>query len=125
MTEIRAREPVLLAQDFSALVAWYQQALGFQVLRLFEDDYHYCNLETATGVRLGVGSADGQPPDRTNGALFLQLEVDDLPAFFAQLERAGASITGGPSLDRQGGFWFGSFADPEGNVWWVVDKNCP
>lgn len=36
-----------------------------------------------------------------------------------------ASSHSRPDFDKGGGFWFGSFSDPEGNPSWVVDKNCP
>ena len=46
------------------------------------------------------------------------------------IERLGpwagfGTVTGGPARDAQGGFWFGGFADPEGNPVWVVDGACP
>ena len=62
----------------------------------------------------------GLGPDE-NGAF----EVDDVGALLAHLEQNGATITGGPSFDKQSKFWFGSFSDPEGNPVWVVDTDCP
>jgi predicted enzyme related to lactoylglutathione lyase len=128
MMEIRAREPVIHAEDFSTLVAWYRDALGFAVVSLVEDGYHYCNLSTPSGFRVGIAAAAEMgvtPGDRAHNTIVLQFEVDDLREFFVQLEAKGATITGGPSFDEAGGFWFGSFADPEGNPVWVVDKDCP
>lgn len=128
MVEIRPRETVILASNFSDLVHWYRDALGFTVIKLFEDDYHYCNLETPSGIRIGIADAAEMgvvPVDRSSNTVILQLEVDDLQEFFASLKQSGASIANGPSFDEKGGFWFGGFADPEGNPCWVVDKNCP
>jgi predicted enzyme related to lactoylglutathione lyase len=126
--EIRAREPVILAEDFTSLVHWYRDVLGFAVTQLFEDKFHYCNLESETGVRLGIGSAKEmrmEPADRSRNTVVLQFEVDDLKPFFLHIENQGGKIINGPSFDKNGSFWFGSFADPEGNPFWVVDKNCP
>lgn len=128
MNELRARESVILASDFSAMIAWYQDVLGFKTVNLIEEGYHYCNLETASGIKLGIAAAEEMgvaPVDRANNSVILQFEVDDLRALFTQLEQSGASITGGPTFSEKDGFWFGSFADPEGNPFWVVDRNCP
>ena len=126
--EIRPRETVILASDFPALMAWYQKAFGFEVLSLFEEDYHYCNLATPTGIQIGIASAKEmgvQAQDRSRNSVLLQFEVDDVKAFFAQLEAAGGTVTFGPSFDEKGRFWYGGIADPEGNPLWIVDKDCP
>ena len=126
--DVRAREPIILAADYDALVAWYCEALGFRVVRRFEEGYHYSNLESGAGVKVGIASAAEAgiaPGDRSRNTVVLQLEVNDLKEFFAHLEARGARITGAPSYDAKGSFWFGSFADPEGNPFWVVDRNCP
>ncbi|GJM44400.1 MAG: hypothetical protein DHS20C21_12420 [Gemmatimonadota bacterium] len=126
--EVRPRESVILVEDFPAMVAWYRDVLGFPVTKLLEEHFLYANFETPTGIRLGMTPAAQlgvQPADRGNATLALQFEVDDVRAFFAELEKQGATITGPPAYDKNPGFWFGGFADPEGNVFWVVDKNCP
>ena len=125
---IHPREPVILASDFAALVDWYEAVLGFTVVRRFEDDFHYCNLETPTGIKLGIAAAEEMgvvPGDRRNNTVVLQFAAEDVRELFAHLESRGASITNGPSFDKDGEFWFGGFADPEGNPCWVVDTNCP
>jgi uncharacterized glyoxalase superfamily protein PhnB len=128
MMELRPRETVILADNFSNLVAWYRDSLGFKVVQLIEEGFHYCNLETPSGIRLGIADAaemDVVPHDRASNTVVLQFEVDDVKEFFAHLEKAGASITNRPQFNAESAFWFGSFADPEGNPCWVVDKNCP
>jgi len=126
--EIRPREMVILAADFRLLVTWYQDVLGFEVTNLFEDGFHFCNLKTLSGIKIGIGSAAEmgvEPTDRSMNTVVLQFEVDDLAEFFAHVGAAGGSVSSGPSFDKKGGFWFGGIADPEGNPIWVVDKNCP
>ena len=128
MMELRPRETVILAEDYSALVAWYRDVLGFTVVRDFAEEYHYCNLETASGIQIGIGSCKEmgvEPTDRSRNTVVLQFEVDHVEEFFAHLKVNGGAITFGPSFDEKGGFWYGGFSDPEGNPCWVVDKNCP
>ena len=57
MIEIRPRETVILATGFPKLFAWYRDVLGFSVTRLFEDGFHYCNLESPSGIRIGIADA--------------------------------------------------------------------
>lgn len=128
MIEIRSRETVILTTNFPVMVAWYRDILGFRVNKLFDAEFHYCNLETPSGIKIGIASAEEmgvEPTDRLNNTVVLQFEVDDVKKFFEYLAQNGAAITGGPSYDENNGFWFGSFSDPEGNPFWVVDRNCP
>ena len=39
--DLRPRETVVLASDYEALVAWYRDALGFEVTQSYEGQYHY------------------------------------------------------------------------------------
>ena len=126
--DVRAREPVIFAGDFSPLVAWYVRALGFAVTRLEEERYHYANLESPAGVKLGIADAREmgvEPGDRSRNTVVLQFEVPDVRAFLSLVGESGGRVTFGPSQDADDGFWFGGFADPEGNPFWVVDETCP
>ena len=124
----RPREPVIFATDFAALVAWYRDVLGLTVRRLFEEHYHYANLESPSGFQVGIADSKEMgvtPIDRAANSVVLQIEVDDVRAFADHLERHGGSFTIGPSRDRIHGYWFGVFTDLEGNPLWIVDKDCP
>lgn len=126
--QLHPRESVIFADDFAAMVAWYRDVLGFNVIKRFDSDFHYANLESPSGIRLGIASATEMgvtPGDRRRNTVVLQFQVDDVKALFAHLEQNRGTITNGPSLDRNDNFWFGGFADPEGNPFWVVDRNCP
>jgi len=128
MINIRPRELVILADDFTKLYTWYRDSLGFNVTKLFEDDFHYCNLETDSGIKIGIASAkemDMVPGKRANNTVVLQIEVDDLQELYAHLKENGITDLYGPFFDKKNGFWFGGFSDIEGNPCWVVDKNCP
>jgi predicted enzyme related to lactoylglutathione lyase len=128
MVEIRPRETVILAADFAALTHWYRDLLGFRVTQLFTGEMHYANLETDSGIKIGIAPAAEVGitlQARVHNAVVLQIEVDDLPAFFSILGKQEVTIVHGPSFNQEDGFWFGTIADPEGNQIWVVDKNCP
>ncbi len=128
MVEIRPRETVILADDWSTLVEWYVTALGFRETRRFEDDYHYANLENAAGIQIGIGDAKEMgitAPDRSQNSVILQFEVENVADFFAHVTAHGGEVTFGPSFEEKGKFWFGGFRDPEGNPLWVVDSHCP
>ncbi len=128
MVEIQPRETVILASDFAPLVAWYRDVLGFREVRRFEDGYHYANLENGAGIRLGIASAQELgvvPTDRSQNSVVVQFQVDNRAEFFAHLSESGGTVTAGPSFDPKLKFWFGGFSDPEGNPFWVVDKDCP
>ncbi len=125
---LEPREVVILAEDYDALVAWYVDVLRFRVVKRFLDGYRYCNLETDSGLRIGIAPAsevDVTPGDRSRNTVLLQVAVSDVKGFFDYLRSADTSITFGPSYDESGGFWFGGFSDPEGNPIWVVDERCP
>ena len=126
--EIRPRETVILAADYASLVAWYRDVLGFKVVQQFSDGYNYAYMETASGIKIGIGSAEEMgvvPVDRSKNTVILQVEVDDVQHFFTHLEEAGGAVTFGPSLDDKDKFWFDGFAETEENPCWVVDKSCP
>jgi predicted enzyme related to lactoylglutathione lyase len=128
MITLRPRETVILASDFSSLVAGYRDVFGFQVSRFYDQGYHYCNLELASGMKIGVADATAMgvtPEDRSRNTVVLQFEVDDVSELFEHLRQNGGVPTFGPSFDEKDQFWFGGFADLEGNPCWVVDKNCP
>lgn len=125
---LEPRETVILAERFDALVDWYAEALGFRVTARHTEDYHYCNLETDSGIRIGIADAKEmgvEPQDRSKNTVVLQFGVEDVKAFFEHLRKTGGAVTFGPSFSEKGEFWFGGFNDPEGNPCWVVDLKCP
>jgi uncharacterized glyoxalase superfamily protein PhnB len=126
--QIKPRESVILADNFSELVSWYCETVGFTVLNIFEDGFHFANLTTDTGIRIGIGSAKEMgvvPVDRACNTVILQIEVEDVRAFLKHVGESAGVVSMPASYNKQDEFWFGGFTDPEGNPWWVVDKNCP
>jgi len=126
--DLKPRETVILADDFHAMVGWYRDVLGFSVSRLFENGVHFANLETASGIRIGIGMAkevDVEPGDRSGNTVLMQFEVDDVASLLSHVAACGGRVDHGPAFSEADGFWFGAFADPEGNPCWVVDAACP
>ena len=122
------REVILLAEDYDTLVAWYVDVLGFRAAKWFSGGYRYTNLETESGIRIGIAPASEvgvTPGDRANQTVLLQVGVPDVEALFEHVRAAGGAVTFGPSFDEGGGFWYGGLTDLEGNPIWVVDENCP
>ena len=122
---IRPREIVILAGDVEGLSDWYVAALGMRVTARFED-LPYVNLESHGGLRIGIG-ARPSPEELNSGreaSVIPQLEAADVGGLLDRVRRSGGHADE-PARDSNQGFEFGSFKDPEGNVWWVVDPNCP
>ena len=70
--------------------------------------------------------ARAAPPElaHADATLIAQIETDDVAALLQRVLAAGGAAQG-PERDSGAGFSFGSFRDPEGNSWWVVDADCP
>ena len=128
MFPVSPRESVILAENYESLVAWYRDTLDLKVVSRHDEGFHYTHLENPAGVRLGIAVAEEmnvEPRERSRNTVLMQFEVNDVRAFLAHIEVSGGSASFGPSFNREEGFWFGAFADPEGNPFWIVDRNCP
>ena len=126
--ELKPRESVILVEEFDSQIKWYCDVLKFKVVKVFDVDFHYCNLENEAGIKLGIALASEMQvelKDRAQNSVILQFEVVDVKVFFAHIEKNGGTITGKASYNKKDELWYGSFADPEGNSHWVVDGNCP
>ncbi len=124
---IGPRETVIMAENWNALVDWYCNVLGFKQTYRVEDEYHYCNLETESGVKVGIADAKEMGiaiRERGSNTVVLQFDVPDVKAFFEHIQTSGGTATFGPSYDKTGEFWFGGIEDLEGNPIWIVDENC-
>jgi len=111
------RELVILAEDYDAMVAWYQEVLGFRALRKFANAYRYTHLKTDTGISIGIEPASEvgvKSRDRSANTVILQVAVPDVKALLERIQAAGGTASFGPSFDEGGQFWFGGFSDLEG-----------
>ncbi len=126
--QILPRESVIFAEDYDTMVAWYRDVLNLNVKSEASDDYHYTHFINDHGINLGIASASEMginATEKDSNSVRIQFAVEDVKAFFMHIESHGGSVSLGPSFDKKGQFWFGGFNDPEGNPFWVVDKNCP
>lgn len=126
--EVKPRETVILVDEFDSLIKWYCDVLQFKVVKVFDDEFHYCNLENDAGIKLAIGLASEMQVelhDRKHNSVILQFEVEEVKAFLEYIESNGGTIAAPAAYSEKDNFWFGSFADPEGNSHWVVDGNCP
>ena len=125
--KIKPREIVILAEDYSALSSWYKETFKLDVTLEVSDNYHYSHMMNQQGLQIGVADAKEmgvEPQKRDRNTAIMQIEVEDVKAFFAYIEEQKGSIQFGPSLSEEG-FWYGAILDIEGNPIWVVDSNCP
>ena len=117
---------ILLAENYEKLVDWYQKALDLEIKLQVSKDYHYTDL--AQGGKLIVGICPAKEMGVTlqsprNNSMILHVSVsDNIEALFKKVEELGGTVTSGPSVDRNEGFRFGSFEDPEGNPVWVIEN---
>ena len=52
--ELKPRESVILVEEFDSQIKWYCDVLKFKVVKVFDVDFHYCNLENEAGIKLGI-----------------------------------------------------------------------
>lgn len=121
--KLRLMNAVVMAEDYARLRDWYVEALELEIGEEWTKKFHYAEL--VRDGRLVVGIADARemgvtPGDRKQQAVVAQFNVDDINAFLERVKRAGGEVPFGPSHDQDGDFWYGGFADLEGNPSWVV-----
>lgn len=121
--KLRLLNAVLLAEDYARLRDWWIAALGLELKQEWTADYHYAEL--AFDGRFVVGIADAEemgcvPHQPRRNTAVPQLQVDDVAAVLRRVKAHGGDVPFGPSFDAKESFWFGGFADIEGNHVWVV-----
>jgi predicted enzyme related to lactoylglutathione lyase len=115
---------VVMAEDYERLRDWYVEALDLTLESEWTENYHYAELVKDGRLVVGIASAEEMnvtPRDRKSATVVAQLNVEDVKAFLARVREHGADVPFGPSHDEDGDFWFGGFADIEGNPVWVVE----
>jgi PhnB protein len=118
--------PYLCVSDSRAAIAWYEQALGAELVHdpIVMDDGRVGHCELAVD---GAGwmmsdefdSAGVAAPDRTRGsAVTLHLTVADVDAAAARVEAAGTAMERGPEDSPPAGR-VAVFLDPFGHRWFL------
>lgn len=116
---------VLLAEDYEKLVQWYIDTLELEVKLKMEGDYHYTDLARDGKLIVGICPAsemDHAPTMPRNNSAILQVSVSDIDTLFRKVKENGGMDIFGPSVDKNEGFKFGGFKDPEGNMVWVMEN---
>jgi predicted enzyme related to lactoylglutathione lyase len=122
--KLQLMNAVILAEDYERLRDWYIDTLDLTLDGEWTEHYHYAELTRDGRFVVGIASAEEMkvtPGDRRNATVVAQLNVDDARAFLARVKERGGDVPFGPSFDEHGEFWYGGFADVEGNVCWVVE----
>lgn len=126
--KVKPRESILLVENFDSQITWYCDILNFHIVKNYFEQYHYCVLENEAGIKLAIGLASDMGVTlqaRERNSVILQFEAEDVRVFLAFIEENNGKIIAPAIHNEEDDFWFGSFADPEGNTHWVVDGNCP
>ena len=123
--EVEPIPSVIMAEDYKALVNWYQEVLGLEVKLRKDQDYHYTDLAHNGKLIVGLCPASEMghlPTTPRNNSLALHILVSDIEALFEKVAASGGKVLHGPAVDKHEGFKFGNFADPEGNEVWVIEN---
>jgi catechol 2,3-dioxygenase-like lactoylglutathione lyase family enzyme len=115
---------ILAVANVERSLAFYGDTLGFMVEAVY-DDPPYATL-TGAGMRLSLaeqghpaedrpGVAMTAPPDRSQSAAALVLEVDDCMAVYERLGQAGVPFLAEPYHPPWGGHRF-FCVDPDGHL---------
>ena len=102
--------------DLDRAIAWYRNALGFELLYKL-DEYGWCEVATATeGVSIGLNQGEGP---KGGGSPFFG--VSDIEAARRHLESAGARFEG-DTTEIEGMVKLASFSDPDGNTYGLAQN---
>jgi catechol 2,3-dioxygenase-like lactoylglutathione lyase family enzyme len=114
----------VFVEDLAATKRFYEDVFGLPVAyedgqsAVFDFGTTMINLLSATEAPDLIGPARVAGPE--TGARFqLTINVDDVDATAADLERRGVTLLNGP-LDRPWGIRTAAFQDPAGNVWEIA-----
>jgi len=122
---LNALYPMVLAEDYEKLVAWYIKTFDLTVKYKVEGKENYTGLEHSGQPVVGIASAREigvEPYTPRNNTVIIQLVVSDINLLFAKVKESGGKIRFGPSIDDKEGYLYGGFIDIEGNQIWAVEE---
>lgn len=119
----------IVSADAAALAAFYCNGFGFTVERVLDfpqgtvhrlrrDDACCKIYQPAAGA---AGRPAVEPWHANAGICYAALHVDDAGGEVTRVVRAGGSLLV-PLTNHRPGAWFALVADPEGNVWEVLEE---
>ena len=108
----------LMGPDGKQQKTFYESMFGWQL----EAVPGFGDYFTVEKDAIGVGGAVGQGPEESPAYLTIYVEVADIDAHLARIEKAGGNtIT--PRTVIPGTVTFAMFADPAGNVVGLVEQD--
>ncbi len=118
-----------ITDDASALVRFYTEALGFDVHLHFDYPQGSVHRLRRDGACLKVfqpaGGVEHRPaPDpwhRFAGVGYAALHVDDAEAEVERIVAGGGTVLS-PVVSHRPGAWYALIADPQGNVWEILQE---
>lgn len=116
---------VVLAKDYARTVAWYRKTFALKTRMVVTEGFDWTELERP-GLRIGFAPARQMRvklPARRANAVVMHLTTRDVRGLMRRVAHAGGKVLFGPSQDAFKGkkYWYGAFADVEGNAIWVAD----
>jgi catechol 2,3-dioxygenase-like lactoylglutathione lyase family enzyme len=116
---------IVFAQDLDTCTAFYRDTLGMQMTGGDEvsanfqlGDQHFHLLALPAAAELLATTPDALRSDGKSRGLFAA-RVDDVDATYQALVAKGVTILR-PPVDREWGLRTAHFADPEGNIWEIL-----
>jgi len=104
----------LKAIDYEAMVAFYSETLGFEILGYFPGtDTAFIDIGGTT-IELGRGTATEHCPP-TDGFMHLAFQVESTRDTYAELRAKGVDKWKMEPKEVRPGIWVAFFLDPDGN----------
>ena len=115
----------ILAENFQELAEWYSKTFELDKGLEVSEDYHSSEL-TKNG-KFVIAFADTKemgvkPLTPRNNTVVAQFAVSDAKECLERVAANGGKVLFGPSYDETGKFYYGGFADIEGNQIWIVQE---
>jgi predicted enzyme related to lactoylglutathione lyase len=103
--------------DLERSIAWYEEALGFEVSDKLEQ-YGWCEMRTPIdGLYVGLG----QTEEQQKGGTTPTFSVKDIHAAKRHIESHGGRFEGEP-YEIEGMVKLVTFYDPDGNPWMLAQN---
>ena len=127
-----ALEAGIVTADGVALATFYVAGLGFRIDRVLDFDEGTVHRLSADQARLKIfqpsdGAASPEPATpwhRDSGFAYASLHVADIGVAVTRATGGGATVLTPPTQHRPGAN-FAMIADPEGNVWELLEEPRP
>ena len=103
--------------NFEEAVAWYEKALGFNLVYRM-DEYGWGEVQTPfTGISIGLG----QTEELKHGGTVPTFTVKDIAAARKHLESLDTRFDG-DTYEIAGQVKLATFYDPDGNAWMLAER---